>query len=202
MDKITDINEGVPGGWRYHQKETNHWMGGITFGSLLGKIATHRQNNNIPIGDNLQAEVEDWICQNMEPVDRKQRCLNGPKYPKTIGWQHIESFLTTAVATAVGGKLVSQEEAERRAAICAACPLQAGLHGCSLCRTTLDALRKKLLQRSTSQDEKLEACGVCKCDNRAQVHVPIEALRAGSDKDYSDNPACWKLRAGVNESTE
>lgn len=178
-------------------------MTAITFPSLVGKVATHRNNNKIPIGDDLAAEIENWICQNMELADQIAHCSKGRRLPKSVHWGYIESFLKFVGAHIQnGGKLVEQSEAERRAAICAKCPLNMGISGCGVCRSTVNAFKADILQRHTEQDAVLQACGVCGCENKSQVHVPIEVLRKSSDKDYSVNPQCWKLRGGVNESTE
>jgi hypothetical protein len=191
---IRDLKVTPPGGWRYTQKETNHTMIGVTWEACVKKVAQHRQNNNLPVGDNIAQEVEEQMCERMSIQDRDEYCNAGARIPKSIGWRQVEAFLKTAGAfIATGGQLVPQEEAERRAAICAQCPLNVGMHGCGVCRKTVDAFRETILQRSTSQDAGLLNCGVCGCENRTQVHIPLETLRAGTgDLDYSLNPACWK----------
>lgn len=199
---IRDLTVGPPGGWRYTQKETNHTMTGITWQALAKKVAQHRNNNNIPQDENLFNEIEAQMCENMSVEDRMNVCDAGARLPESISWRQVESFLKTAGAfIASGGTLVHQDEAERRAAICGQCPLNVGMHGCGVCRATVDAFRATILQRSTSQDAGLLNCGVCGCENRTQVHIPIETLRAGTgDLDYSVNPSCWKLKGGANES--
>jgi hypothetical protein len=191
---LRDLTVGPPGGWHYEQPETHHHMSGITWQALVKKVSQHRQNNNIPQDENLFNEIEEQMCERMSVEDRDAHCGAGARIPKSIGWRQVESFLKTAGAfIASGGQLVDQAEAERRAAICAACPLNVGMHGCGVCRATVDAFRATILQRSTSQDAGLLNCGVCGCENRTQVHIPLETLRAGTgDLDYSLNPACWK----------
>lgn len=200
--KLKTYNEAPPGGWKYLQAETNHWMGGVTFQSLVMKVAAHRGNNGI-VSENLAADVEDQICQRMDPKDQRKRCVTGKRLPSHVSWHEVEAFLKTTGQFLVGGGVpVPQEEAERRAAICADCPLNIPMGGCSACKVTVDVFRGTILKRATSVDAKLKNCGVCKCENHAQVHIPIEALRAGTgDLDYSPNPLCWKLKGGVNEST-
>jgi hypothetical protein len=201
--KVKSYNVAPPLGWRYLQAETNHWMSGITFQSLVGKVVQHRNNNGLS-NENVAAEVEDQICQRMGFKDQRQYCAGGKRMPSKVGWQQIESFLKTASSFfADGGTPVSQAEAERRAAICATCPLNVGMGGCGVCQQAVNAFRGKILKRTTSQDAKLKSCGICGCDNHTQVHIPIENLRAGTGNlDYSPIPACWKLKGGVNESPE
>lgn len=201
--KLRSLDVGPPGNWRYRQEETGHWMTGITFGSLIKKVAQHRQNNKLPMGD-VAKEIEEQICERMEAADQLANCDSGTRYASSVGWQQVEAFLKTAGAyVASGGALVSQSEAERRAAICAQCPLNVGMHGCSICRATIEVFRSSILKRSTEKDKDLRACGVCGCENKAQVHLPLATLRAGTGElDYSPNPQCWKLKGGVNESSE
>jgi len=200
---IRDLTVGPPGGWRYTQKETNHTMTGITWQSLVNKVAQHRNNNSLPFDEGLANEIEAQMCENMSTEDRMNYCDTGARLVTSISWRQVESFLKTAGSfIASGGQLVPQSEAERRASICAQCPLNVGMHGCGVCRATVDAFRATILQRSTSQDAGLQNCGVCGCENKTQVHIPIETLRAGTGYlDYSPNPNCWKLRGGVHESS-
>lgn len=182
-----------PGGWRYTQPETNHPMSGITFRTLLSKVGMHRANQKIESPTkNMAAEVEDAICQAMSPEDQVVWCETGMRVLKSISWTEVAAFLKTAAAWVTGGQqLVTPQEAERRATICAGCPLNVGLHGCGMCRRALQEVREKILARGTSKDAVLEACGVCGCDNKTQVHVPLEVLKRG--RTGLQYPAwCWK----------
>jgi hypothetical protein len=44
----------------------------------------------------------------------------------------------------------------------------------------------------TSRDGELRACGVCGCDLKTIVHMPLDALNASSDKEYPD--WCWRKK--------
>lgn len=182
-----------PGGWRYIQPETGHAMVGITFRTLLNKVGDHRANMKIVSERNMAAEVEDAICQALSPEDQVAWCETGMRTLKSISWTEVAAFLKTAAAWVSGGQqLVTPQEAERRATICAGCPLNVGLHGCGMCRRALQEVREKILNRGTSKDSVLEACGVCGCDNKTQVHVPLEVLKRG--RAGLQYPAwCWKV---------
>ncbi len=198
---IRDMDVGPPGGWRYEQPETHHYMRGITWQALAKKVAQHRANNHLPAG-NPTEDIEQQMCERMNDADRVRNCNPGKRLPTSVRWENVERFLKTMGAFFVGGgQCVEQSEAERRAAICAACPLNVGMRGCGICRATVEGFRASILRRVTSQDAALLNCGVCGCENKTQVHIPIEALRAGTgDLDYSVNTSCWKLKGGVNES--
>lgn len=191
----------VPGGWVYTQPDTGWTKKAITFNSLVQAVARHRANMALPIPGDLAAEIEETICKKLSPENQVAHCEDGTTHPKSVHWSLVERFLKTAVAYMLGpDSLVPQEEAERRASICAKCPLNVGLHGCAVCRATLNSLREKLLDRHTEQDSLLGACGICGCDNRVQVHVPIPALTAGSGDLVYPESWCWKAAGGVNES--
>lgn len=181
-----------PGSWYYTQPETGHQMKEVTFGMLVQRIAQHRANMKIETKGDLAAEIEKAICNSLSHENQIAHCEFGITAPRSVHWTAIQQFLTTAAAFVLGpDTLVTQEEAERRAGICSQCPLNVGLHGCAICRSTLNSLREKLTTRKTAQDDRLLACGVCGCDNRIQVHVPLSALATGSgDLVY---PAwCWR----------
>lgn len=182
-----------PGGWIYRQPETGLVMKDITFGMLVQRVQQHRTNQKIETKSNLAAEVEAAICAALSPEDQVTHCTGIPTGPRTVHWSHIESFLKTLAAFVVGpDPLVSQEEADRRASICARCPMNVGMHGCAMCRSALDALREKLTTRRTALDDQLKACGWCSCDNRAQVHVPLSALAAGKKSLPLPPTWCWQ----------
>lgn len=183
------------GGWRYTQKETGWSTKQITFFMLVRAVAQHRANMKLPTPGDLAAEIENAICQSLSPESQIEMCDDGESYTKSVHWGLVDRFLKTMTAFVVGKvPLVPQEEAERRAAICVKCPLNVGLHGCAMCRMTLNALRESVAKRTTTQDSVLQACGVCGCDNRTQVHFPLESLHAGSgDLKYPE--WCWKRPA-------
>lgn len=190
---LKSLTKMPPGGWRYTQPETGHAMSGITFRTLLSKVGIHRANQKITSPtNNMAGEVEDAICQALSPEDQVAWCVTGMRTVKSISWTEVAAFLKTAAVWVAGGQeLVAPQEAERRAAICTGCPLNVGLHGCGICQRALQEVREKILNRGTSKDSVLQACGVCGCDNKTQVHVPLEVLRRG--RAGLQYPAwCWK----------
>lgn len=191
--KLKSLLVEPPGSWRYTEPSTGHSMKHVTFGMLVQLVAQHRANMKIKTKGDLAAEVEDAICHSLSPENQVAHCEMGVTAARSVHWTMIERFLKTAAAYVLGpDTLVTQEEAERRADICADCPMNVGLHGCAICRTTLNELRERLTTRRTAQDDRLLACGVCGCDNRVQVHVPLAALKAGSSELQYPAGWCWK----------
>jgi hypothetical protein len=187
-----------PGGWRYYQLETGFPMKAITFETLLRQISQHRANNHLrPIAEGfetLAAEIEHWLCQQMSPKDQTRKCKTGIRSRESVGWREVLGFLeTNAEFLAEGAEQVPQEEAERRASICSTCPLNVRVDGCGVCVRTVNEYRTRLLKATpTSKDGLIKACGVCGCDLKSIVHLPLSALRAKGDKDYPD--WCWQKR--------
>jgi len=95
-----------------------------------------------------------------------------------------------------GGRVVSQEEAERRAEICTACefnnPKNKDEKGCLSCiaKKIYFAIRKRTPE--TSLDDKLTFCKVCNCELKIKVHLPLSAIdNEGIIHKYPWH--CWQL---------
>lgn len=192
---LKSLNIAPPGSWRYtcpHCPDPKITSVGVTFGQLMQRVQQHYQNMN-HTSSNLMAEVEDGICQSLSPADQVEYCDTGIRQRTSIGWGEIVAFFTWLATWWVGGReLVAQPEAERRAAICAKCPYNVVVSGCGVCRQSIGVLRNKVMALSaTEQDNNLRTCGVCRCDLRTIVHLPLDTLRHRGT-DYSKVPWCWQ----------
>lgn len=187
-----------PGNWSYTQPETGVRMTAVTFQSLIGKVVQHRQNNKLDVA-NVYSEVEAAICASLSPEDQVANCVTGTRERRSVGWAEIVSFSTWLTKWWTGGRqLVEPEEANRRAAICATCPYNVGVTGCSVCRTSIGVLRNKLMRVTpTTSDNKLLACGICGCDLKTIAHVPLDTLEKSSH-DYSKVSWCWRNKQSSN----
>lgn len=187
-----------PGEYRFIQKESGYSMKGTSFGALLGKVTVHRANMGYaavsPGFASLTDELEDWICQSLSQQDQVEYCQVGLGKVTSVNWKRIAQFLKTMATWFTTNQMqtVPPEEAERRAGICAGCPFNVGLSGCGICRQTLDGVRAALVQGHTSHDDKLNACGVCGCDNKFQVHIPLDTLKANQVGNPPYPVWCWK----------
>lgn len=199
MRHLKSILTGPPGGWRYTEPTTGFSMKAITFSSLVSKVAQHRGNMKIEPDPKyrLSEIIEDAICNSLSNEDQLRHCKSGIRIRTSVGWTEVMRFLKTAAAWIVAGaQLVPQEEAERRAQICVQCPLNVGMGGCAPCKGAVSAFRDQFLRRSTTVDERLKSCGVCGCDNRTQVHVPLDVLtRARETLEYPG--FCWKAHQSL-----
>lgn len=99
-----------------------------------------------------------------------------------------------------GGKLVDQATANARAEICVQC------HNCvpssevrkSCCgggaaaNTAIAVARKLIIQnKTTPSDKKLLTCGLCGCDLKIKVWIPINALGIEKQDANAYPTHCW-----------
>lgn len=201
----------IPGrGWFAKQPETGTVLRGSTLRNLIKAVQVYRTANNLPMDQNIRRQVEIQVCATLSSEDAGHYCTfldeNDAKNPPRLR-QHrssitdlenfgkaVKAVLETAAAR--HDLHVSQDEADRRGAICASCPRNipiANCHGCG----TLGALYRSISgKRSSANDGKLHSCDVCGCDNKTQVHFTGEVLRLAAEKqgfmDAEFPDWCWK----------
>lgn len=117
-------------------------------------------------------------------------------------FQTVKSFAQfLANWTLKGGKLVDQETANARAAICASChnnsPSAEVRAGCGACRKGGDWLLDKVRNpitggRRTPSDPKLKVCALCGCDLKIKVWIPNEALGVPKEEANAYPSFCWR----------
>lgn len=189
---LKKLTTSPPGGWRYTQPQSGLTMSSITFFDLLKKVGQHRTNMGYPTETTLVEEIEDDICNSLSHEEQLRWCKTGVRGSKSIHWSMVSRFLIDLIGwLKTGFEPVAQEEAERRAEICRTCPLNIGMHGCGSCRNKLDEVRKDLMKLTTTNDVNLKACGVCGCELKTAVHVPLDVLRQGQ-KDLTFPEWCWQ----------
>lgn len=188
------------GGWHYYTDPKTQ-TGRIKKASpreVFEQIKRYRVNNSTFTSDEkLWEELWNYWC-GREP----ERCgLNTPPVPDfephQITWQDVALFAgMAALAISSGQPLVDQAEAERRAAICAGCPMNQPLNDCPHCREAINALAQKMGGLSTSRDGELKACSVCGCELKASVHVNLEAQQRVLKPEMSARLPewCWKRK--------
>jgi hypothetical protein len=160
-----------------------------------GKIREHIIGNGGEVPVNIMAIAEDQLCGTIPP----DQCIyeTGDMRPTDvrITLQSVGDWVKAVVQKVIGGEdYVSQEEANRRAAICVSCPYNVvASGGCSGCEKLAELLTPGMAQRKTQYDDKLKNCAVCGCFNQIAVHFPLAVLADG-DKPYPD--FCWRKSNG------
>ena len=182
--------------WVYTQPETGYVVKSIVYNDLLNRVRLHRLANGIPCNPGWEQTFEDELCKQMKLSDRWCVSQNGSRPRKPgVNFADVTNFLGVLAAWMPTRKWVDQAEAERRAEICAACPHNVEVAGCSVCSNIVGKITGFLGNRATSKDAKLKGCNVCGCSNRAQVHVPLEVLQKGVTPEMEFPAECWKREA-------
>ena len=179
---------GTPHGWHYPIHATKTVIIEYSFQELFRLVKAHLKGNDIPEPVDLVREMQEHACQfNPEFCEE----TDPDKQRKITLWYRAKKFYE-AVTSAMRDGLVPQEEAERRAAICAECPHNRGEEvsfcvGCWSAKFVKDAA-EALSTRRTSLDHKLDTCSLCSCSLKMKVHVRKEAMQ---DKQITWPANCW-----------
>lgn len=179
MASLLNKKESPSGGFRYRQPESGEPFEGRTWRQLVKKVRPHREamgyDTSAGWEDRLEAEVLEQNPQLEAPrtitLDDLARCANTLK-----NWYEA------------GKPLVTEAEAERRAAICVSCTQNRKVASCFGCVAAGTVLAWAVGERKTSQDDKLRQCGVCLCNLSTKLLFPLEVTDNTGLK-YPD--WCW-----------
>lgn len=187
-----------PDGYFYPQGNVKLKAGSLP--KLAAAVRDYRIANRIEIGNPAQ-DVNDFTCARYPtgcsevrvysmPDPQAQVRLPGSVASATSKWL---TDLYRALLTATGTLRVGQAEADRRAAICLACPKQTFWGtGCGGCDASSKRLALAIRQgKEANGGEKLQACGLLREDTRTSVW--IEGLRPVKS-DALPQP-CWRKEA-------
>ena len=214
---MTDINEHefpAGGGWKFRQPQTN-WtnpMAMVGFKASVNAIVKHRnQNKAIAVKYSLSTNPVDVKVE----LKKFNRARLGIPEPKPSFFQPSSSQTPSRVVAAAGnikraakgtavvldwltsgGAPAAQALADKRAAICVACPQN--VEGSWYTVAPAELIRETLSSRSdlklaTPHDSVLKSCDVCKCLMRLKVWCPLGHILKGTGDDVmAEFPAnCW-----------
>lgn len=190
--KVSDITVMPPGGWRYIQPETKFEFSASTLRAVVRSVAEHRRSNHLPAGD-PEADIQNFVCASLPKGSGN--CvheLDGEDYAlKThFTMEDVKRFIQAAISAIGSRGLVEQPEAERRAAVCAACPLNTTVGGCWRCKGLADWLFRLIGARNTAHAGRLNQCGVCGCSIKAKIWLPLDVAQ-GVSEGYKFPSWCW-----------
>jgi len=185
------------GEYRLNIPEIGMVGNGMNFEALLRSIREWRRANSMPIGLDFENEVEREVCAKYS--------VECDDHPTTKPRKQRLSLATVLRGTNVllsfklaGSPYVSQEEANRRAAICAACVWnQDYAKPCGgNCGGLKEVVSKIIGHAKTDYDDRLKSCGICGCVAQAHCWLPLEFLAKGVTSDMREQFAavenCWK----------
>lgn len=177
-------------GWFYPVEATKCVFVSVGWRSLVDDVRSHLKGNGLPVDPNLSLAMQDWWCKEVSA----ENCSE----PPTPGLRDLtawaERFLRTAKDYVFkGGQKVPQEEAERRAAICAKCPLNS--KDGSFCATCfLRGMTASAVAMTTgwtsSRDSELHYCKNCGCKLALKIHLERDIM---DHKEIRDGwwSGCW-----------
>jgi hypothetical protein len=175
---------------------TNVMVRAADFGELVKECSKTIMSLNLVPPPDLVKEVENAVCDQLAGYTSCKPCSQAKQ---TLGFGAITRWVTAMYKFAKEAKfsLVDQEEAERRAKICASCPYQIQASGCWGCKGVAGMLPQIAGARKTSFDMQLKACGVCGCYNSVSVHLPV-SIQGGENLEFPD--WCWKKSSPETQS--
>lgn len=193
----------MPHGGMFHIEDplTKYPLEGTTFGMLYDRAVSYRRSNSIPIGLDYEDEIECKVCERYpDECEISKRGLGIPLVAPGL-YDVVRGSMVMINHKAHESQLVDQAEAERRAAICSKCPFKAQMTlPCARCLSALENVVLAITgAHHTQYDERLAACGVCKCYISASVWLPLETQCVGVSDEMRERFAfakesfnCWK----------
>lgn len=175
-------------GWFYKVDDTKTVLVSYGWPSLIADVKAHMAGNGIAEPLTIEAIMGDFMCQYIpEWCDE----IRPEREERLAAWKMMKRFYKAVEARWSLGQ-VSQEEAERRAAICATCPKNTdqlvefclGCHTRDLLGKMTDFVRSK----RTIYDDKLKNCSACHCRLALKVWMPKEGME---DSEIAWPSHCW-----------
>jgi len=167
---------------------------------FFSKVEKMYRDNSIPMPDNWRDLAEHQCCLVLPPGWSKHEDgteAAGINTRLELG-DYLRGMEVLASVMLSKAPLVSQEEAEERAAKCAACPANIPVPGCAPCVGISNLILDVKGSNETKADQFLKTCAVCKCSSQANVWVRPEILAKGVTESQLQQmdmmPDCWKSR--------
>jgi hypothetical protein len=199
------VKHEVPaGGWRYFQAETKYTVRAASWGELVTAVKNHRIANKIPIGLEIEREIESQLCAILPAgaceMDDKSHAAAAAGLGR-LTFAQVLAGTATLIDWALHGKeAVAKDVAEARGTICSRCFYNQNIDGCSTCNMgSIREIANKLTSgEKLSVDAYLDAkaCALCGCSSKAHVWVPLDILQRHVDDALNARfpDWCWKKR--------
>lgn len=177
-----------------------------SFEELASHVEEYREQNKLTPIENLREVWENWVCQEF---GMEKKCCPVSEDIKRNFEQYVKGAKAWIRTLLKKDKWVAQEEAERRAAICADC--NQNLINIGHRHSQFYSDRFMAYQtggRKTKNDAKLYTCKVCTCLLKSKVHYQDNEVASSltdaevgklmrEPKHLSNNTPlkCWQLEA-------
>jgi len=182
----------MPGGWHYKERGKMLVEDAINYEDLINMLAGYRATNRLPLG-NPQKDIDNYICRNFPNMcgrgptdpnieDKVELCYGQPviKTPR----ERVMQWAANRMQKAGQLNRVDMDEATRRGAICAACPLKVRwnepVEGCPGCQVYVEEAESMLVKIRANKSAGNQLSG-------------LACTVAGHDLET----ACWLEEAGL-----
>ena len=185
-----------PGGWRYVVPETKTSLKSGSLEDLKREVKKHLEANSLPVPADLAAVIENQLCELIGPEWCSWGSAKYAAHPTMSASDVVNGTKVILSWKLEGSPFEDQNEANRRAAICASCMMNVHVAGCVGCSGLQGVVRKMVGGKKTAHDHLLKSCAICKCLNGAQVWLPLDTLWRGVTSDINEAfpDHCWKKR--------
>lgn len=192
--------EQPPGGWTVLVPQTGVRINSATISGLRYLVQEHLLANGFPVEPDFKEWVDNEVCtQNSmgHPF-----CGDTPPKPVSermplLTYATASRFLRTMLQVARNREFVPREEAERRAAVCAGCPLASSIGGCQSCWSALRDVTRALQGNPLPVTDDKAFCGACGCYIPLKAWIPNPVL----DRAETERPlyweGCWRNSGGA-----
>lgn len=182
---------GTPFGYFYPVAETKTVFCDYGFNDLVKIVQLHYSANGIREPDSLVRLMNEHICHHVPDI-----CAEAdPQRERKITLWHLAQRCYNAIKSAVTKGLVPQDEAERRAVICAGCPNNGPAEAltCVGCWTAkfVKESAEALSHRHSALDDRLDTCSLCQCSTKLKIHVKREGME---EKGVKWPEWCWMIK--------
>ena len=184
--ELKNPNECPPGQFRYRIPELQGevaWVKGYwNYNDLEKEVLRRYKANSITAPSDLRNQIMTQLCEQLPP----DRCTDTDRIRSwgrdlARAFDRVMQGTSTLLDWLVRGnrEQVPDEEASRRAAICATCIFNADPEGCSQCNMkALRSLADAIVGGNRQPwDAQLKSCGICGCTLSAKVRLPLDVLR-------------------------
>lgn len=198
MLRLKDKSKGPPDEFRYVHAETGHLSKAVNFWAWEEAIMSHRKANNLPIPGNMMDLAQDQICRTIGPEwcehsDEATHVSTRFNFGDVVnGMKALGKMMLGLV------EFVSQEEADRRARVCAGCYFNVNAEGCGSCRKIAELISGPVAKKKTAWDHLLKVCAICRCSNAAKVWFPLDEIPTDETQQALFPTFCWQRVGSPN----
>lgn len=190
MSLLQFNNFASPTTFKWTDPDTKHQYTGANLKDLCQKIRSYRSQNELSELDYLETIVEDYLCR--LPQHNGSCRHRGPLkrgIVKTLrgGVAVLQNMLFKSFA--------SQEEADRRSAICKDCAFNDFPDRDRFVKWSDSIAQMSIQDRRSKHHDDLGTCLGCLCPMRSKVfwNGPVDLKEEDKIKMKAVNPQCWQV---------